>query len=234
MKKVKNAQDLEKRLNQSGGLNNLDLNEDGNVDFIHVTEYGDDRAKGFSLTVKPAPGEVQEVATIEIEKTSGQADVAIRGNSHIYGHNHHYHYRSSLTDFLILNYLFSSHTPYYSRWDYGRYPRSYYSYRPVPSRTYNMRTREVNRTSTALKRSTTSSSRLKSPNAGKTANKGIRAPLKNPTTSQKSFQARNPSKTVRSGGFGRSKSSSTSSKKSSRPSVRSSSSRRSGGISGGK
>ena len=58
VKTAKGAEDLEKRLNEPGGINNLDLNEDGKVDFISVTEYGNKKdAYGFSLTVQPDKGE---------------------------------------------------------------------------------------------------------------------------------------------------------------------------------
>ena len=75
VKQARNGEELEKLLNKSGGVNNLDLNEDNKVDYIHVTEYGNDRAKGFSLTVQPEPGETQEVATINIGKEGERANV---------------------------------------------------------------------------------------------------------------------------------------------------------------
>ena len=78
VKQASDAEDLEKLLNKSGGVNNLDLNEDNKVDYIHVTEYGNDRAKGFSLTVQPEPGETQEVATIDIEKEGEKANVEVQ------------------------------------------------------------------------------------------------------------------------------------------------------------
>ena len=66
VKEVKDASELEKRLNTSGGINNLDLDADGKVDYIKVTEYGTADHKGFSFTVEVTPGDVQEVATIEL------------------------------------------------------------------------------------------------------------------------------------------------------------------------
>jgi hypothetical protein len=230
VKKAKDAETFEKLLNSSSeGVNNLDLNEDGKVDYISVTEYGNDKVRGFSLTTEPAPGEVQEVATIEIEKLSGdQAQMEVRGNEQIYGRNHYYHSSFGLTDFLIMSWLFSSRPFYSSPWGYGSYP-GYYS--PYTTRPYNdYRSTMNNRTrSSSLTRSSTRniSSTVTSPNRGKAAST-IKAPLKNPTSSQKSFQARNPSKQIRSGGFGRSSSGSRAT------SVRQSSSRRSGGFSRGK
>jgi len=229
IKKSKNAEGLEKLLNQPGGVNNLDLNEDGSVDYIHVTEYGEEKVKGFSLTVQPAAGETQEVATIEIEKGAEDARVDVRGNEQIYGQNHYYHYRSPLTSFLIMGYLFSPHRMFFSPWGYGHYPRGYSAYRPVSATAYRGRASSISRSSTARKSSSSSiNSRAVSPNRGKVAKQGIRAPLRNPTRSQKSFQARNPSKFARqASGFGRRS-------RSTRPSVRGGGFGRSGGYRGGK
>ncbi|MBN2809231.1 MAG: hypothetical protein JXR80_07030 [Deltaproteobacteria bacterium] len=230
LKKAENAADLERLLNDpKTGLNNLDLNEDGKVDYIKVTEFGNEQTKGFSLTVEPAAGETQEVATIEIEKTADdQASVQVKGNEQIYGQNHYYHNSFGLTDMLFMYWLFRPHPFYASPWGYGSYPGYYQPYNTVSHSRYQQQTAGKRDLKSA------SSSRLKgkatSPNAGKNAAKGIKTPLKRPTASQKSFQQRNPSKQVNKGAFGRS-----SSARPSRPSVRRSSGfGRSGGRFGGK
>lgn len=230
VKKAKDAESLEKLLNSPDtGVNNLDLNEDGKADYISVTEYGNDKVRGFSLTTQPSPGETQEIATIEIEKTSdSQAEMQIHGNEQIYGRNYYHHSSFGLMDFLILSYLFRPHAMYASPWNYGHYPPSYSPYRTMPHSTYSSRMRAATRNSSFSRSSSPAiATAVKSPNAGKAA-KSIRAPLKNPTSSQKQFQARNPSKQVKSGGFGR-RTTSTKAR-----SVRSSSARRSGGFSRGK
>lgn len=205
LKKAKNAQELEKLLNSpSQGVNNLDLDGDGKVDYISVTEYGNDRVKGFSLTTQPASGETQEIATIEVEKTSdSRADMDIKGNQEIYGQDHYYHSSFGFTDFLIMSYLFSPHRFYMSPWGYGVYPGYYSPYHTVPYNSYRGRTNAYSAGSGfSRSRSSSISSSIKSPNAGRTA-QSIRAPLRNPTSSQRSFQARS-SRSTRSGGFGRS------------------------------
>ena len=85
LKKAKDAEEFEKLLNDPNvGVNNLDLDENDLVDFIKVTEYGNESVKGFSLTTETATDQEQEIATIEIEKTSNQeADVQIHGNRQI-------------------------------------------------------------------------------------------------------------------------------------------------------
>ncbi len=218
VKRAKTGEAFERMLNDSSvGINNLDLDENGAVDYIKVTEYGSGTQRGFSLTVDLADGQTQEVATIEIEKTSdGRAHIQSYGNQHLYGSGYYYHSHTSLTNVLLISYLFSSHRPYYSPWGYGRYPSAYRSY---PSRSYDSYRSDMRRTTSGSSYTKASASSLSSsstsPNATKNAT-NIKAPLKSPTTAQKSFQARNPSKTIRSGGFG------SRSTRSSSPSVRTS------------
>lgn len=209
LKKAKDAAAFEALLNDSqSGVNNLDLNADGKVDYIHVTEFGDDAVKGFSLTTEVARGEVQEVATIKIQKGSGgEAEVEYQGNSAIYGQNHYYrsHWSPGLGTGLMLGYLFTRHRPYYSPWGGGSYPGSYRPYSTVPHGTYSGRRRSGDSSYSSSRRSTVGG-HLSSPNSGRNAT-SVKARLKNPTSSQKGFQARRAAKTKGSGGFGRSSSS---------------------------
>ena len=223
LKKAKTAEELEQLLNSPAqGINNLDLDGDGNVDYISVSEYGSEKIKGFSLSTQPVSGETQELATIEVEKTSeSEGQMQIRGNEQIYGRNHYYHSHFGFTDFLIMSYLFSPHRSYMSPWGYGAYPGYYSPYRTTSYNDYRNRTGRYTSGSSFNNRSSSSiNSNVKSPNAGKSA-RSVRAPLKNPSSSQKSFQARSRTST-RSGGFGRSSS------------LRKSSSSRSGGFRSGK
>ncbi len=206
LKRAKTAEQLEKLLNDSGeGINNLDLDENGEVDYVQVEEYGSGNSRGFSLTVETSADEEQEVATIEIEKSGNEADVQIHGNSHVYGANHYHRSRFGFGDYLLLSYMFRPHPFYMSPWGYGYHPSYYRPYRTVSTTAYRNRTSSA-RSSAGMTRTNNNSlkSRARSPNAGKTAS-NIRAPLKSPTASQKSFQSRNPSKSVRSGGFGKSR-----------------------------
>ncbi len=226
VKKAKNAEDLEKMLNNPGeAINNLDLNEDDKVDYIKVTEYGSGKSRGFSLTVEPQRGEKQEIATIDVESVNDkEANVEIHGNEQIYGHNHYYRSNFSFGEMMLMGYLFSPHRLYMSPWGYGYYPSYYNAYRPMSASRYrSTASRSARSSNMRSAKSSSMKSAARSPNAGRSAS-SIKAPLRNPTTSQKSFQSRNPSRNLRSGGFGRS----------ARPSVRSAGFRRSGGAFGGK
>ena len=65
VKKSNNAQEIEEKLNQANSINNLDLDGDGKVDYIKVTEYGQNGIKGFSFTVDLANGLMQELKYIQ-------------------------------------------------------------------------------------------------------------------------------------------------------------------------
>lgn len=206
LKKAKDAETLEKLINDPAqGVNNLDLNEDDKVDYINVTEYGKGSNRGFSLTSDMGGGEIQEIATIQIEKKGDNADVQVQGNREIYGNNSYYHsHMPGIGSYLLMSYMFRPHPFYYSRWGYGYYPPYYRSYGRVSHRAYSSRN-TASRSNSNFRKSNTNkmSSKITSPNKGKSSSK-VKAPLRNPTKSQKSFQKRNPSKRARSGGFGRS------------------------------
>lgn len=230
LKTVKTAEEFERKLNSnSPQINNLDLDENGQVDYISVTEYGSGDMRGFSLSTTLEGGETQEIANVEIEKDGEFVDSEIYGNQHIYGQNHYYHNRFGLTDFLLVSWLFQSRPFYHSPWGYNSYPSYYRGYPPMSHSAYRNTTAPYRGNNSSFSRQ--SSTRLKntvaSPNKNKNAST-IKAPLKNPTQAQKSFQRRNPSKQVGSGGFGK-----RSSSRSRVPTVRSSSSRRSGSSFGG-
>lgn len=79
---------FEKSLNSSAeGVNNLDLNEDGQTDYIKVTDKKiDDQSHVLVLQVDVAQGETQDVATIQIQKTGEQeASLQIVGDEDLYG-----------------------------------------------------------------------------------------------------------------------------------------------------
>lgn len=183
-----NAQDIENKLNTTGSINNLDLDGDGSVDYIKVTEYGTGDSRGFSFTVDLPNNEKQEIATIEIQKGANSAAMNIQGNQQVYGNSAYYQSHYSLSDLMIMSYLFSYHSPYYSPYRYGYYPSYYHSYRSIPVTSYNTRVSTTTRTSKITRTSTPSSS-LKSPNSSyvsKTVNTRSQS-LANPTRSQKSF-----------------------------------------------
>ncbi|MCG8334408.1 MAG: hypothetical protein MJE63_07810 [Proteobacteria bacterium] len=216
VKEVRSGQELERRLNEQNSINNLDLNGDGEVDYLFVSEYGEPESKiGYSITAEPEKGEVQEVADVTVEANGDKAEIQVIGNEQIYGSNAIYNdwtnaerEVSNLQDSggqQMHRSYFYPHPLWISPWFFGFYP-SFFSPFPVMSRTaYVNRMNNYNTSSIKQGRNnfqTRSAKALTNPNKGKVANKGIARSLKNPTSTQKQFKS-NLNKTIKSGGFGR-------------------------------
>jgi hypothetical protein len=186
-----NAQDIENQLNSSSSINNLDLDGDGQVDYVRVTEIGDGMTRGFSFQVELPNGQVEEVATINIEQGGDMANMTIQGNPSYYGDHGYYHSSHHVSDMLLMAYLFSNHRPYFSPYHYGSYPRGYHSYRSVPSTSY--RTRVTTRTTTTrTSRPSSVSSTTRRSTVAPTAATTRTSTMARPTTSQKSFRKTSP------------------------------------------
>lgn len=201
VQKSQNAQDIENALNSDGSINNLDLDGDGNVDYIKVTEYGSGNTRGFSFTVDLPNDQSQEVATIELNKNGNNAQMNINGNQQLYGQNNSYQSNISVSDLLIMSYLFSNHNYYHSPYRYGYYPNHYRSYRSVPVRSYSSRVTPYRTNTTITKTTTRTTSKIASPNATKSS-PVVSARVKSmsaPTSSQRSFKSTTNSKPVTSG-----------------------------------
>lgn len=170
-------QTLEKAINDPNNhINNLDLDKDGNIDYLKVEEPGQNR---LNVVDDVSDADSVTVARINIEPNQGSntADLSVQGNPNYAGYTNYYHSSFTFTDFLLLSYLMRPHPYYMPMYHYGYYP-SYYT-----------RVRTVTNF-----RPTTSSSM---------SSRSSRSSLNSPMHSQRSFSSRS-SRTVRSGGFGHS------------------------------
>lgn len=86
-KKASSPEDFEKLLNtQDNNVNNLDLNDDGQTDYINVIDKADGNNHAFVLQVAVSPNESQDIAVIELEKTGDEsASLQIVGDEDLYG-----------------------------------------------------------------------------------------------------------------------------------------------------
>lgn len=86
-KKAGSPEELEKLINsQDNGVNNLDLNGDGQIDYIKVIAKKQGDAHVFVLQDIISEKESQDIAVIELEKTGdANAVVQIVGDEDIYG-----------------------------------------------------------------------------------------------------------------------------------------------------
>lgn len=78
---------FEKLINtQDNHVNNLDLNEDGDIDYIRVIDKTGKNVHAFVLQVSISETENQDIAVIELEKTGdAKAILQIIGDEDIYG-----------------------------------------------------------------------------------------------------------------------------------------------------
>src|SRR6185503_18278786 len=85
--KAASPEDFEKLLNsEDNHVNNLDLNNDGEIDYIRVIDNSEKSAHAFVLQVVISEKESQDIAVIEIEKTGDTtAILQIIGDEDMYG-----------------------------------------------------------------------------------------------------------------------------------------------------
>ncbi len=85
--KVNTFEDLEKAINQeNNNINNLDLNKDGEVDYVLIQMENENNTYVAFLRVAMSETEMQDIATIEMEKQSSvTATFQIVGDEALYG-----------------------------------------------------------------------------------------------------------------------------------------------------
>lgn len=85
--KAGSPEEFEKMINtENNHVNNLDLNEDGDIDYIKVIDNSEKDAHAFVLQAIISEKESQDIAVIEIEKTGdASAVLQIIGDEDIYG-----------------------------------------------------------------------------------------------------------------------------------------------------
>ena len=161
-KQSSSIEDFEKKLNdEKNNINNLDLNEDGKIDYLRVEDKMDGDVHAVIIQAPISDSENQDIAVIEIEKTGKEtAILQIVGDEEIYGEqkivepfegqvdqsgkggpNENYHFRK-----MIINVYFWSpvrfvyaprYRPYVSPYRWRTYPRLWKPWRPQPFHVYH-------------------------------------------------------------------------------------------------
>lgn len=162
-KDSENLEEFEKSLNDPDlGVNNLDLDENGEVDFIRVVEEIAEDTHVIILQVALAENEFQDVATIEVEKTGEEEyNMQVHGSEVIYGVDYYVHptYVHIHTWPIITLIYRPVYHPYRSVFYFGVYPHWWKPYHPVTVNVYRTRTVKLtSRTTFAI----TKNSRVKS------------------------------------------------------------------------
>lgn len=141
--------DFERRLNERNGINNLDLNDDGIVDYVRVTEKRLARSSDRVIFLQAILGDyqLQDIAVINVERRGArQVYVQCEGNIDIYGPNYFVEPPYSSYNYVhtwpIWRVMFRRHyRTYRSPWRWRYYPRYWRYRRPVLYDTYYSRTR---------------------------------------------------------------------------------------------
>ena len=140
-KDANDLEDFERRLNsEKEGINNLDLNEDGFVDYIRVLDYTNDNFHSIVLQVPFSDAENQDVAVIEIEQDArGSTVIQIVGDPALYGNSYiiepapvnNVRY-ANVSNWRTVRYIYApTYVVYVSPWYYNYHPNWYYSWHPI-------------------------------------------------------------------------------------------------------
>lgn len=143
-KDSENLEAFEQSLNDPDtGVNNLDLDDDGEVDFIRVMEEVSDDTHVIILQVLLGEDEVQDVATIEVEKSGDESyDMQVHGNEEIYGADYYVAPQVvRVHTWPVITWMYRpGYRPYRSSVYFGRYPGWWRRVKPVSYRVYQGRT----------------------------------------------------------------------------------------------
>ncbi len=148
-KKSASPEEFERLLNSpKSEVNNLDLNGDGDIDYIRVIDRNEGNVHAFILQAVISDREVQDVAVIELEKlANGKAVLQITGDEDIYGietiieptEEVRVNAGTSTSRVYVNVWAWPSvqyiYSPYYygwsSPWSWGYYPTWWSPWRPV-------------------------------------------------------------------------------------------------------
>ena len=127
---AKNLEEFEKMLNNpDSAFCNLDLNGDGQVDYLRVVEMGEGNKRLIVLQAVLAKDIFQDVASIYVEKDEkNEVSVQVVGDEYVYGANYViepvYIYRPLIYDWFWSDAWYAWHSPWY----WGYWPGWWYAH----------------------------------------------------------------------------------------------------------
>ncbi|MBN2103496.1 hypothetical protein JW835_05585 [bacterium] len=141
-KESESLEAFEKSLNDPEvGINNLDLDENGEVDYIRVLEEVNEDAHIIILQASLGEDEYQDVAVIEVEKDGDDYTMQVVGNEDIYGPD--YYIMPSVVHVktwpIIAFITRPGYKPYRSVYRFGVYPKWWKPFHPVARAAYRNR-----------------------------------------------------------------------------------------------
>ena len=131
-------EDFEKRLNDpETQISNLDLNEDGEVDYLRVIESSKDETHLVTIQAVIEKDKYQDVAVIDVEKDSeGETQVQVVGDVYMYGPDYIITPVYVHPPVIVVWFWGPYYNPWRSPYYYGYYPPYYRPWRPYPAPRY--------------------------------------------------------------------------------------------------
>ncbi len=129
---AENLEEFEQKLNDPDApLSNLDLNEDGYVDYLRVVETMEDDTHVIALQAVLDEDVYQDVATIEVEQDSqGTTHMQVVGNAYVYGTGYIVEPIFARRP-VIFSWLWRPvYRPYRSVYYWGYYPKHFRVWKP--------------------------------------------------------------------------------------------------------
>ncbi len=131
-------EDFEKKLNDpETQISNLDLNEDGEVDYLRVVESFTDETHLVTIQAVIEKDKYQDVAVIDVEKDNeGETQVQVVGDVYMYGPDYIITPVYVYPPVVVVWFWGPDYNPWYSPYYYGYYPSYYRPWNPYTTRTY--------------------------------------------------------------------------------------------------
>ncbi|WP_194768812.1 hypothetical protein [Tamlana sp. I1] len=131
----KDLEDFEKRLNDpKTQISNLDLNKDGQVDYLRVVSKDNGDEKIVTVQAVLAKDKYQDVATINVKKENSYVQVV--GDPDIYGPNYYIDPVYAATPLIMSWFWGPMFTPWISPFYWGFFPPFFHPWRPFPPYIY--------------------------------------------------------------------------------------------------
>jgi len=134
----KDLEEFEKKLNDpKTQISNLDLNEDGEVDYLKVMETSKGDTHLVTIQAVIGKDQYQDVATIDVEKKGkDETQVQVVGDVYMYGPGYIVEPVYVHPPVVLLFFWGPLYHPWHSPFYWGYYPPYYHPWRPYPRNRY--------------------------------------------------------------------------------------------------
>lgn len=134
----KDLEEFEKKLNDpETQISNLDLNEDGEVDYLRVTETSKGDTHLVTIQAVIGKDQYQDVATIDVEKKSkDETQVQVVGDVYMYGPGYIIEPVYVHPPIIFVFFWSPIYHPWHSPFYWGYYPPYYHPWHPYPRHRY--------------------------------------------------------------------------------------------------